>query len=141
MMTSPNSEGGATAEEPRFNLWSHPKQKLLSLLSLGVIIGAFLPWLETPLGTFRGFAGPGLYLFYAGVIGLGAGLVPVRIMAIIQGAILSVTAIILPLWQVSKLLSKVGFTGWSPGIGMILILGCGFMAGRTVIEIARQETA
>ena len=119
--------------------WSHPKQKLLLLLSLGVTVGAFMPWLETAVGTYRGFAGPGQYLFYAGVLGLGAGLVPVKSLAVLQGAVVSSAAIFLPLWQAAKLFSKVGFDGWAPGTGMMLVLGCGIMAARTTISMARSD--
>jgi hypothetical protein len=127
-----------TTESGRLRLprWSHPRQKMLSLLALGVTIGAFLPWLDTPIGTYRGFAGPGLYLFYVGIIGLGAGLVPIRFLALAQGAIMAAVAVALPVWQMAKLASKVGLTGWAPGIGMVMILGCGIMAGRIVYVIA-----
>lgn len=116
--------------------WSHPKQKILLLVGFGVAVGAFLPWLETPLGTYRGFAGPGQYLFYAGVIGIAAGLVPIRSLAMAQGAVLSAVALCIPTWQMVKLISAVGFTGWVPGIGMVLILGCGVMAARVTAAIA-----
>lgn len=120
--------------------WSHPRQRLLVLLSAGVIVGAFMPWIETGLGTYRGFAGPGPFLFYAGVLGLGAGLVPVRALAVGQGAILAAAAVALPLWQIVRLVRLVGFEGWSPGVGMMLILGCGLMAARVTIGLVRQPT-
>ncbi len=118
--------------------WGHPRQKVLLLVGFGVAVGAFLPWLETPLGTYRGFAGPGEYLFYAGVIGIAAGLVPIRVLAVTQGAVLSVVALAIPLWQVIKLVSTVGFDGWVPGVGMMLILGCGLMAARVTVAMARR---
>ncbi len=120
--------------------WSHPRQRMLVLLAAGVIVGSFMPWLETGLGTYRGFAGPGRYLFYAGVLGLGAGLVPVRALAIAQGAVLAAVAIFLPLWQVVRLLNLVGVSGWAPGLGMVLIFGCGVMAARVTISLVRQPT-
>lgn len=128
----------ARSRAARFR-WSHPKQKMMLLLAFGVTVGAFMPWLETAIGTYRGFAGPGQYLFYAGALGLGAGLVPVRTLAIAQGAIMSATAIVLPLWQIVKLFSKVGFDGWAPGTGMMLVLGCGIMAARTTLAFTRTD--
>ncbi|MEM9131924.1 MAG: hypothetical protein AAF962_03510 [Actinomycetota bacterium] len=120
-------------------LWSHPKQRLLLLLAAGIIIGAFLPWLETPVGTYRAWAGPGQYLFYAGVIGFAGGLVPIRMAAVIQGAIMSAVAITLPVWQILKIFSAVRLDGWVPGIGMILILGCGIMGVRTTLTLAGRD--
>lgn len=118
--------------------WSHPRQRMLALLAAGVIVGSFMPWIETGLGTYRGFAGPGQWLFYAGVLGLGAGLVPVRALALVQGAVMAVAAIALPLWQIGRLVRLVGFQGWSPGLGLMLILGCGVMAVRVTAMLARQ---
>lgn len=143
MMTSNvNADTGVhSASNRRFGRWSHPKQKMLSLLALGVIVGAFLPWLETPIGVYRGFAGPGLYLFYVGIIGLAAGLVPFRLPAIVQGGLLAIVAVALPVWQMAKLISKVGFDGWTPGVGMMMIIGCGLMAGRIVYEMATAGDA
>lgn len=120
--------------------WSHPKQRMLALLALGIVVGSFMPWVETMLGTYRGFAGPGQYLFYAGVLGLGAGLVPVRVLALAQGALMAAVAVVLPLWQILHLATKVGFQGWAPGTGLLLVLGCGVLAARTVTQVARPAT-
>ncbi len=139
--------GGTTADATDLSAksgrrgWSHPKQRMLLLLSVGVVVGSFMPWLETALGTYRGFAGPGQYLFYAGMLGLGGGLVPVRTLAVIQGAVVSAVAIALPVWQVVKLFSQVGFDGWTPGIGLMLVFGCGVMAARTTLGFVRPERA
>jgi hypothetical protein len=111
---------------------------MLALLAAGVIVGSFMPWIETGLGTYRGFAGPGQYLFYAGVLGLGAGLVPVRALALVQGAVLAVVAVALPVWQIVHLVSKVGFQGWAPGLGLMLVLGCGLFAARVTLALSRR---
>lgn len=134
--TSAELEGQKTRR-----LWSHPKQRLLLLLAGGIILGAFLPWLETPVGTYRAWAGPGQYLFYAGVLGFAGGLVPVRMMAIIQAAVMSAVAITLPVWQILKIFSAVRLEGWVPGIGMIMILGCGIMGLRTTMALAGRDEA
>ncbi len=117
--------------------WSHPRQRLMLLLAIGVLIGSFLPWIETGIGVYRGFAGPGLVLFYAGVLGVGAGLVPIRSLAVAQAAAMSAAAIMLPLWQIGKLVLRVGTTGWAPGIGLVLVFGCGLMAARATAALAR----
>lgn len=134
-MTGAGSGTGAAAGAGR---WVDPRQRMLALLAIGVIVGSFMPWIETALGTYRGFAGPGQYLFYAGVLGLAAGLVPVRSLAIIQGGLMAVLAIGLPLWQVGRLVSRVGFEAWAPGVGLVLVFGCGVLAARTTVQIARS---
>lgn len=131
------ADGSTTRGAGGSRRWSHPRQRLLLLVSAGVILGAFMPWIETGLGTYRGFAGPGPYLFYAGVLGLGAGLVPVRALAVVQGAVVAVAAVGLPVWQVVRLATRVGFEGWAPGLGLLLVLGCGVMATKVTIDLAR----
>ena len=79
--------------------------------------------------------------FYAGVLGFARGLVPIRSLAIAQGALMGLVAVALPVWQILKLVTKVGFTGWAPGMGLLLVLGCGLMAMRTVVLLARPKTA
>lgn len=114
---------------------------MLALLALGVIVGSFMPWIETALGTYRGFAGPGQYLFYAGVLGVGAGLVPSRGLAVAQGGLMAAVAITLPLWQILELVSQVGLQAWAPGTGLLLVLGCGAMAARSTVLLARSPGA
>lgn len=111
---------------------------MLLLISLGVMVGSFMPWIETGFGSLGAFAGPGQYTFYAAFLGMGAGLVPIRILAIGQGAIMAGAAIILPIWQAWHLWSQVGFQGWVPGIGMMLVLGCGLMSARIVWSFVQE---
>ncbi len=119
-----------TDQKRRLNRWTHPKQKIMVFVAFGVIIGSFLPWLETAIGSYTGFAGPGQILFYFGFIGMGAGLVPLRWPAIIQSGMMGAVAVVIPLWQIARMLLKVGISGWVPGVGMVLIFGCGAMALR-----------
>lgn len=116
-----------------------PAQRLLLLASAGVIIGSFLPWIDTGLGVYRGFAGGGIFTFYAGVLGLAGGLVPSRQLATIQGLVMSLVAIGVPLWQLGRLLSKVGFSGWSPGMGLVLVLGSGLYGLRAVWLLSPKQ--
>lgn len=110
----------------------HPDQRLLLLASAGVIVGSFLPWIQTGLGTYQGFLGAGIYTFYAGVLGLAGALVPSAKLAMIQGAIMAAVAIALPVWQIARLLNLVGFSGWTPGVGLALVLLSGLYSARTV---------
>ncbi len=107
-------------------------QRLLLLASFGVIIGSFLPWVETGFGVYRGFAGGGATTFYAGVFGLAGALVPSRKLAMVQGSITALVGVGIAVWQVANLLMKVGISGWTPGIGLVLVFGAGVYAARAV---------
>jgi hypothetical protein len=109
------------------------------LASAGVIIGSFLPWVDTGLGVYRGFAGGGVFTFYAGVLGLAGGLIPSRQMALVQGLVMSLVAIGVPLWQLGHLLTRVGFSGWTPGMGLVLVLGSGLYGLRAVWLLSPRQ--
>jgi hypothetical protein len=119
--------------------WSHPRQKLLLLLALGAAVGTFMPWLETVVGTYRGFAGPGEELFYLSFLALGAGLVPVRWLATAQAALFAAGTMFFPLWQVQHMYSLVRFDGWFPGVGMIMIFGSGLIAAYIAYSFVADE--
>lgn len=89
-----------------------------------MLVGAALPWLWTSAGTT---ARPWLALFYTGVIVLAGALVPWRWAAFVQAVLGAVVGIGLPLWQVLRLLSRVGFSGWLPGPGLVMVLFAGVM--------------
>ena len=93
-----------------------------------VLVGAFLPWVDTPVGTVAGVQGAGLWTFYAAVLGLAGVLVPVRALAVAQAAVLALSALALSAWQVVHLLSLVGMQGWLPGPGLVLTIGGGVVA-------------
>lgn len=93
-----------------------------------VIIGSFMPWIETQVGSISGARGAGLWTFYAAMFGLAGAIVPVRTLALVQGAVLAVVAISLPLWQVARLVGLVGFGGWMPGAGMLFVFTGGVIA-------------
>jgi hypothetical protein len=135
--TKATVEEGSTGGRP--GLRRHPDQRLLLLGSAGVLLGSFLPWLQTGLGTLSGFEGAGIYTFYAGVLGLAGALVPSRTLAIWQGAIMAAAAIGLPLWQVARALNLVGLSGWTPGVGLALVFGAGVFTARSVWLIAQDE--
>jgi hypothetical protein len=97
-----------------------------------VAIGSFLPWIDTVVGNVNGYQWAGLWTFYAAMLGLAGALVPVRRLAIAQGSVLAVAAVVLPLVQVGQLLSLVGTAGWRPGPGLVLVVGGGVLAGVAV---------
>jgi len=71
---------------------------------------------------------PGAEIFYLSFVGLGAGLVPVKWLAVAQATIFGLGTIFLPAWQVYRMFSLVRFDGWFPGMGMIMIFGSGVIA-------------
>lgn len=93
-----------------------------------VALGAFLPWVYTGLGAVSGARGAGLWAFYAATLGLAGALVPSRRLAALQGTVLALVAVGLPVWQVVHLVSLVGLQGWLPGPGLLLVLGGGVLA-------------
>ncbi len=109
-----------------------------------VLLGAFLPWVYSGAGTFAGVRGAGLWTMYAAVLGVAGAIIrPYRIAAV-HAFVLAAVAVAMPVWQVVHLLSKVGFAGWMPGVGLVLTVGGGVLAGfagLTLWRTARTEQA
>lgn len=99
-----------------------PAQRLLALPAFGIILGSFLTWINTPLRSYTGFEGAGRFTFYLGVLALGAAFLPLRRVAAVQGGLAVIAAGALGTWQIVNLVDLVGFQGWMPGPGLILIL-------------------
>ncbi len=118
-----------------------PARRRLLLASGMALFGAFLPWVLTGLGTISGTRGAGLWVAYAAMLGLAGALIPARLAAAVQGGILALTAIILPLWQVVHLLRLVGTAGWTPGPGLVLCLGAGVLAASASWRLFRPPSA
>lgn len=123
-MSSPAE--GATTGRPRAGV--HPQRKRLGIAVLMVVLGSFLPWLDTAVGSISGARGPGLWTFYAAMIGLAGALVPRPRIAGIQAALMAVVCVLLPLWQLQRAISLLGMEGWLPGPGIVLVLGGGVLA-------------
>jgi hypothetical protein len=104
------------------------RRQLLGAVAM-VAIGSFMPWLDTAVGSVSGVRGAGLWTFYAAMLGLAGALVPLRTLALAQGAVLSIVAVVLPVWQVVHVLNLVGTGGWTPGPGLVLVFGGGVLAG------------
>lgn len=111
------------------------KGKLLGAVAM-VVLGSFMPWIDTLAGQVSGAGGAGLWTFYAAMIGLAGALVPVRALRLVQGGLLAVVAIGLPVWQVVHLLRLVGLSGWVPGPGLVLVFGGGVLAAFAVRAMA-----
>lgn len=124
MATNPT----ATKSSPVRRAPDPAKRRLAGAVAM-VLFGSFLPWIDTGIGAIGGARGPGLWTFYAAMLGLAGALLPFRRAAAVQAAIFAGTAIVLPVWQVWRLLSVVGTEGWLPGPGLVLVLGGGVLAG------------
>lgn len=118
----------------------HPGRKRLGLAVAMVMFGSFMPWLSTALGNLSGAGGPGIWTFYASMLGLGGALLPLRRLGALQAAILAVVATVLPVWQLARVFDQVGFGGWLPGPGLVLVLGGGVLAGVAAVQLYRQPT-
>jgi hypothetical protein len=142
MAAGDSASAGPTAEQtngPRPRRRLHPAQRQLLFAAFGVIVGSFLPWVTINMGlSYSGFAGAGLYTFYLGIFGIAAGLVPRRRMAAVQGGIVALGAVGLPLWQLLHLVSRVGLGGWLPGAGLIMVLASGVLAGLSTWQLVRS---
>lgn len=104
-----------------------------------VVLGSFMPWIDTALGQVSGVRGAGLWTFYAAMLGLAAALVPIRTLALAQGALFALAATVLPVWQVVHLVNLVGMDGWRPGPGLVLVFGGGVVAASAVRSMARAR--
>ncbi|MCL8027453.1 hypothetical protein [Nocardioides bruguierae] len=107
---------------------AHPGRRLLMGASLLVMFGSFLPWIDTPVGLVTGMQGAGLWTFYAAALGIAGVLVPFRSLAIAQAAALGVAAVGLGTWQLLHLYLLVGLGGWTPGPGIVMVIGGGVAA-------------
>ena len=94
-----------------------------------VLIGAWLPWIYTGVGSVAGVRGAGLWTMYAAVLGIAGAAIRRRPrLAAVHAAVLALVAVGLAVWQIAHLVSLVGFAGWMPGPGLVLTLGGGVLA-------------
>lgn len=98
-----------------------PGQGRLLVASGLITVGALLPWLQT------GFGAPRhpyyLWLFVVGFVALSGALVPMRRVAFWHAVVTAIVGLGLLgwyLWQLLDLVSRVGFSGWMIGPGLVL---------------------
>lgn len=108
-----------------------------------IAVGSFLPWISTAFGNISGATGQGAgyWTFIAAMLGLSGALMPWRKVAVAHAAIVAAVATLLPLWQVIHLVSLVGFAGWMPGIGLVLVFFGGLFIGRAARTLATVQAA
>jgi hypothetical protein len=120
-----------------------PGQNQLLWFSLMIAVGSFLPWVSTNFGNISGATGmgAGYWTFIAAALGLAGGLMPWRRVAITHAWIVAAVATILPVWQVLHLYSLVGFSGWMPGIGLVLVFFGGIFCAKAARMMMSYDLA
>jgi hypothetical protein len=118
-----------------------PGQGTMLWTSLMIAVGSFMPWVATGFGNISGATGmgAGYWTFIASMLGVSGALMPWRRVAMVHAAIVSVVAVALPAWQVVHLYSLVGFAGWMPGIGLVLVFFGGLFIGRAAWTLYNVE--
>lgn len=106
---------------------AEPAKRRLGLAVVFVLLGSFVPWVYTPLGSVSGAQGAGLWTFYAGMLGVAALVLKWRRVCAVQAGIMAAAALALPVWQLVHLLRLVGLGGWMPGPGLVLVFTGGVL--------------
>lgn len=117
-----------------------PGQGRMLWASAMIAVGSFMPWISTGFGNVSGATGQGAgyWTFIAAMLGVSGALMPWRKVAIAHATIVAVVATALPVWQVLHLVNLVGFAGWTPGIGLVLVFFGGLFVGtaaRTLLSV------
>lgn len=103
-----------------------------------VLLGSFLPWIYVGGVAQSGALGPGLWTFYAGILGLAAVLMPWRRISGGHALVMAGTCLALPAWQLTHLYGQVGFGGWSPGPGIVMVGFGGVIALQCAWRLFRE---
>lgn len=120
---------------------AHPARKKLVVAVLLVMVGSFLPWIYVNGVPRSGALGPGLWTFYGSMLGLAGVLLPYRRVGAAHGAIMAAICLVLPAWQVLHVLGLVGFGGWMPGPGLVMVAGGGVVAAAASVRLFRESAA
>lgn len=110
-------------------------QRLLAFPGFAIIIGSVLAWVHTPFHTYGGFEGAGRFTFYLGLLVLAAAFLPLRRLAMAQATVGATGALVLGGWQILRLLTTVGVTGWLPGPGLVMVLVSTLAVGYCVVRM------
>lgn len=130
----------------------HPGRKRMLWASIALFLGAFLPWMYTPLGTVSaiGVMGdlmlggqPGAWVLYASFAALAAGVAPWRMFSVVNGFLVAALAVGLPAYHLLRMWSDVGFSGWTPGPGVVLSVAGGVLCAigaRELLTLAPEPS-
>lgn len=134
-LLSPSTLSGTTRTAVR-RPW-HPARKRL-ILGVGLIaIGSFLPWLYVGGMPKSGALGPGLWTFYASMLGIAAIMLPFHRIGSVHAGIVGAVALAVPAWQLVHVLGLVGFGGWMPGPGLVMVVAGGVVALGCAVRLWR----
>lgn len=109
----------------------------MAIAALGCIIGSFLPWLDTAVGSPSGLNLGGLITFSAATLALPGVLWRRPSVIAIHAGLLAVAALAVPLWRLGwalRTLPGLG-TAWLPGTGMLLVLISGVTATVALVQL------
>ena len=116
----------------------HPARRKLLLAMVLVMVGSFLPWLYVGGVAKSGALGPGLWTFYAAMLGLAGVLLPFHRIGGVHAALMAAVALAVPIWQVAHVVGLVGLSGWMPGPGLVMVFGGGVVAATAAVRLVRD---
>lgn len=118
-----------------------PGRKQLAGAIAMVMLGSFLPWISTAIENVSGARGPGVWTFYVAMLGLAGALLPGRLhrWAGTHAALMAGVCVALPVWQLAHVFDLVGFGGWMPGPGLVLVLGGGVLSAIAAYRLFGAE--
>ena len=116
----------------------HPARRKLILAMVLVMVGSFLPWLYVGGIAKSGALGPGLWTFYASMLGLAGVLLPFHRVGGVHAAVMAAAALGVPAWQIVHVVNLVGIGGWMPGPGLVLVVGGGVVAAGAAMRLLRD---
>lgn len=135
------SSTGTTTRRVRLAV---PGRKALAGASLLVVLGSFMPWIDTPVGAVSGMVGAGLWTFYAAWAGVAGAIISgtgrLRVAAV-HAFVLGFIALGLVVWQIVHTFQLVGFGGWQPGVGLVFVVGGGVLACVAGVRMLRATAA
>lgn len=120
-----------------------PGQGQMLWASVMIAVGSFMPWVSTAFGNISGATGQGAgyWTFIASMLGVSGALMPWRRVAIGHAVVVAAVTVVLPVWQVLHLLSLVGFSGWMPGIGLVLVFFGGLFVAKAAWTLMTLQVA
>ncbi|MEQ6899897.1 hypothetical protein [Nocardioides sp. YIM 152588] len=138
MATTPAERRVSLVPSTRARQPMHPARKRLIIAVLLVMVGSFLPWLYVGGQPKSGALGPGLWTFYGAMLGLAGVLLPFRKVGAVHAGLLAAIALAVPAWQIVHVLGLVGFGGWMPGPGLVMVAGGGVVAAGCALRLLRE---
>lgn len=116
----------------------HPARRRLTVAVILVLVGSFLPWIYVAGMPVSGARGPGIWTAYAGILGIAAALMPWHRVGGGHAVVMAATCVGLPAWQLTAVIQRVGFGGWAPGPGLVMVAFGGIIAGQCAWRLLRE---